>query len=217
MNDPKPISSDIEAIGNRIMAACKAQDIAKTSFGKEKGQDEADSLLKTGFPLRHVNQISIGLHGLGQEMMKKYLNRILVGDALIVLTGNRGPGKTQIAVTWAAERVRAGKSPGRYIKCADLIGEIKEAWGKSTGERAVLDKYRRTAYLVIDEFHEKGASEWEARTLVNLLDHRYDDCKCTVLIANIEPSKITKAINPSIMDRANQTGGVIVCDWESYR
>ena len=217
MNDPQPISEGIAAITERLMAAGDAQNLTQPPFGAEKGRGEAETLLKNGFPLRHVNQIYIGLHGPGQEMMKKHLKRILGGDALIVLTGNRGPGKTQIAVTWAAERFRADKAPGRYVKCADLIGEIKETWGKSTGEKAVLDRYRRTKYLVIDEFHEKGASEWEARTLVNLLDHRYDDCKCTVLIANIEPSKITEAINPSIIDRANQTGGVISCDWESYR
>lgn len=217
MNNPKQISGDLEDIEKRLMAASEAQDPAKVPFGAEKGQEEASILLKNGFPLRHVNQISAGLWGPGFEMMNKHLNRILAGDALIVLTGNRGPGKTQIAVTWAAERFRAGKAAGRYIKCADLIGEIKETWGKSTGERAILEKYRRTAYLVIDEFHEKGASEWEARTLVNLLDHRYDDCKCTVLIANIQPDIITEAINPSIMDRANQTGGVINCNWESYR
>jgi len=27
----------------------------------------------------------------------------------------------------------------------------------------------------------------------------------------------SKTINPSIIDRTNETGGLVVCDWQSYR
>jgi len=185
---------------------------------QEKPVLDEGLLLKQGFPLRHVIQLSAGLHGKGAEMVRKHREKILKGDAILILVGNRGPGKTQIATAWAGHRMVAGKLPGRYVKCADLIGEIKATFDKKgASEEGVLKKYRTTPYLVIDEFHERGASDWEARTLINLIDHRYDDMKCTVLIANVEILKLTECINPSIIDRANQTGGVINCDWESYR
>jgi DNA replication protein DnaC len=77
-------------------------------------------------------------------------------------------------------------------------------------------KYRRVRYLVIDEFTDRGTSDWESRCLVNLIDHRYDDMLITVIIANLTETQIA-GINPSIFDRAKETGGIINCDWLSYR
>jgi hypothetical protein len=39
----------------------------------------------------------------------------------------------------------------------------------------------------------------------------------TVIIANFNEKEAGAQINPSIIDRANQTGGLIECDWPSYR
>jgi len=186
----------------------------------EVSEIDGKALESGGYPLRHRKQLT-AMFGPSLEMAQKHLPKILKGDALLILVGDRGPGKTQISTWWAAQRTLHDKSSGRYVKCADIISEIKSTWhdgGKSIGtENDVLRKYRSTSFLVIDEFHERGASEWEARTLINLLDHRYDDMKATVLIANIAVQKLEEAINKSIIDRANQTGGVIECNWPSYR
>lgn len=184
-------------------------------------KEEDEKFAKAGFPRRHVSQLAIGLHGPGLECGQRLWPKIQSGDALVMLLGDRGPGKTQIATWWASQRQQSGKSIGLYVKCADLIGEIKATWhdgGKSVGtEQDVLRKYRKTRYLVIDEFHERGGSEWESRCLVNLIDHRYDDMLATVLIANLTPEQAQQSINPSILSRAQQTGGMVVCDWPSYR
>lgn len=183
--------------------------------------DLARRLLGAGFPARHVRQLGAGLHGPSLAKARELWPRLAGGDALFLLTGDRGPGKTQMAAWWAGERVRAGQSAGRYVKCADLLGEIKATWhegGRRVGtEHDVLRKYRRAPYLVIDEFHERGGSDWENRCLVNLLDHRYDDMLATVLIANFAESKVAEAIPASVISRAQQTGGLVVCDWRGYR
>jgi len=181
----------------------------------------ADDLLDAGFPRRHVAQLGRGLHGPALAKARELWPRLAGGDALIILAGDRGPGKTQMATWWAAQRLAAGQSSGRYVKCADLIGEIKATWhdgGRRSGTaQDVLRKYRRAPYLVIDEFHERGGSEWEGRCLVNLLDHRYDDMLATILIVNASAAKIAGEIHASIVSRARETGGLVVCDWEGYR
>lgn len=178
-------------------------------------------LRESGFPERHIRQLASGLHGPGAERAQILLPRVMSGDTMLLLIGDRGPGKTQMATWWAAQRIAGGLSPGRYIKCADLIGEIKATWhdgGRSIGtEQDVLRKYHRTKFLVIDEFHERGGSDWESRCLVNIIDHRYDAMLATILIANLTEDQAGKEINPSILSRANQTGGVVLCDWPSYR
>lgn len=179
------------------------------------------ALLEAGFPRRHVAQLGRGLHGPSLAKARELWPRLAGGDALMILTGDRGPGKTQMAAWWASRRVEAGNSPGRYVKCADLLGEIKATWhdgGRRTGTaQDVLRKYRRAPYLVIDEFHKRGGSDWECRCLVNLLDHRYDDMLATVLIVNATAAKIDAEIHPGILSRARQTGGLVVCDWPGYR
>jgi len=39
----------------------------------------------------------------------------------------------------------------------------------------------------------------------------------TVIIANMSEAEVRAQINPSIVSRAEETGGLVVCDWASYR
>lgn len=187
----------------------------------QEGVEWPEKLKEAGFPARQCARLAGGLFGESERMADVLWPKIATGDCILILYGNRGAGKTLMACEWSKRRVESGKAAGRYAKCADIIAEIKSTWhdgGKSIGtEQDVLRKYRSTKYLVIDEFHEKGASEWEARTLINILDHRYDSMLVTVLIANLSEAEASKVINPSVIDRANETGGMVVCNWKSYR
>lgn len=49
----------------------------------------------------------------------------------LFLHGER-PGKTQIATCLAAERFKAGKGAGVYVKAADIITQIKSTWSNET-------------------------------------------------------------------------------------
>ncbi len=193
---------------------------SSTSEPTKPEPDINEALEKAGYPLRHRSHLA-AMTGEGLSKAKELLPLAMARDCLILRLGNRGPGKTQIATWLAAERKRAGKSCGTYIKCADLIGKIKATWadgGKSVGtEEDVLRHYRKIQFLVIDELHEKGASDWESRTLINILDHRYDAMLSTILIANMTEATAQTEINPSILSRAQETGGLVVCDWKSYR
>lgn len=178
-------------------------------------------LKEAGFPKRHRKALP-DMHGVGLDMAKELLPKVLSGDCLLLLVGDRGPGKTQIATWLGWQRLLNGApTKGHYVKCVDLIGEIKASWSDvSKGGRTeseVLKKCKQASFLVVDELHEKGASEWEARTLVNIIDHRYDNMLATLLIANLSIEQVKTQVNPSILSRAQQTGGVVPCDWPSYR
>jgi DNA replication protein DnaC len=181
-----------------------------------------EKLAKAGFPQRHRENLK-AMSGPGLDKARELLPRVLAGDCLLLLYGDRGPGKTQMATWWAARRVLAGKPAGIYAKCADIFQDIKRTWddgGKSIGtEFDILRRYQTTPFLVIDEVHEISGqkSDWAPRTLINILDHRYDDRKTTVLIANFGKEQLKAEINPSIQSRAVETGGMVHCDWPSYR
>lgn len=80
-----------------------------------------------------------------------------------------------------------------------------------------LRKAHKCSYLVIDEFSELAGSDYERRTLTNLIDHRYDDMKTTVIITNAKPDKLAQQVGRSVYSRASEVGGIVYCDWPSYR
>lgn len=182
---------------------------------------EIDAALeKRGYPARHRENLS-RMAGPGFKKAQGLLARVIDRNALLILIGDHGPGKTQMATWWASERLKAGNSAGLYVKTADLLGEIKQTWndgGKSIGtESDILRRYKTAKYLVLDEFHERGAGPWDSRTLNNILDHRYDAMLVTIIIANLSLADFKTQISASIRSRAEETGGLIVCDWPSYR
>ncbi|GAA5497627.1 hypothetical protein Rhal01_03823 [Rubritalea halochordaticola] len=171
------------------------------------------------FPLRHIAALE-QQGGASHEKMLSLSDRVAAGDALLILCGDRGGGKTQMATWWAHQRQRAGHPCGWYYKAHDLLELIRQQYeGGQTAvdARKTLERTRRTGYLVIDEFSELAGSEWERRTLTNLVDHRYDALKTTVIITNHPPQDIPAALGRSIWSRAEETGGVVCCDWGSYR
>jgi Cdc6-like AAA superfamily ATPase len=217
---PEPVSMK-DALASRLQ---KMQEMADSMSAEQENQprqeiDATPALIKGGFPSRHVGEVC--QQGPGAEVAESLWTKVSTGDCLIILCGARGTGKTQMATEWARRRVKSGQSAGRYAKCYDLIAEIKSTWhdgGRAIGtEQDVLKKYRTAKYLVIDEWNERGASAWEAATLTNILDHRYDNGLATVLICNSPADKLHDHIDASILDRAAETGGIKPCEWVSYR
>lgn len=138
---------------------------------------------------------------------------VIAAGGIVVLCGDRGTGKTVMA-TWIAGQLRAGL----YTKAYDLFAAIKATWdqGSRLSEQQALERWRKPRFLIIDEAQERSESDWENRTLTNLIDHRYDARKATLIITNQSREQTAHTLGPSIIRRANQTGGVFACDWACF-
>ena len=147
------------------------------------------------------------------------LDVVLKKRGTLALIGDRGRGKTVMATWRAQKRMEIGRSCGVYVRVHDLFATIRRAWHAQSKEDEwqVLEHYRNAKFLVIDEFQERSESEWENRTLVNILDHRHADMLPTLIIANLSPQDFAKHVGPSILDRIAQTGGIVQCTWGSFR
>lgn len=173
------------------------------------------------FPHRHVQAVESAASGESYEKMLSLKDRVVGrADSLLILCGDRGGGKTQMATWWAQCRLQAGMPCGWYYKAHDLLELIRQQYeGGQLAEdaRRTLRQAKKTSYLVIDEFSELSGTEWERRTLTNLIDHRYDSLLTTILITNHKQQDIPAALGRSIWSRAEETGGIVNCDWGSYR
>ena len=93
--------------------------------------------------------------------------------------------------------------------------------GTIDGEK--LEQYRTfltkiLELLIIDEIHEVSEdSKHKDRILTDLLDTRYAAKRDTILISNQSAEEFARTTNPSILSRLNEHGGIISCDWQSFR
>lgn len=150
---------------------------------------------------------------------------------IVAFLGGRGPGKTQMAAevarkgkwpndakVWNGHHSVAGKT-ALYRRAMDVFLELRDAAQNNSGtsEKKVLDKLEAVGLLVIDEFQERGGTEWENRIICNLLDKRYSAERPTILIANYTREEMAGALSPSVKDRIRENGKAIIFDWESFR
>lgn len=169
-------------------------------------------------PKRHLlnsNQLQIdGEWGKRYEMLKSKIG----SGMMIGLVGGRGPGKTQLAVEMMKESTSRLRSA--YFMCAaDFFIRIKGSFRKDSDESegGVMKDLRGFKLLVIDEVGKRGESDWENTLLFTLLNARYNDATDTLLIDNNDPDEFSRRIGPSLASRMNEAGGIIHCDWPSFR
>lgn len=142
----------------------------------------------------------------------------LGSGGIMALIGTRGTGKTQIACELVRENAKRGRT-SRFTLAMDIFLAIRASYRKdsTTDEAKVVEEFCKPRLLVIDEIQERAETPFEDRILTHIINHRYNDEKDTLLIGNIKRDEFCKAMGASIVSRLNETGGLIVCDWPSFR
>ena len=171
-------------------------------------------------PKRHQKQVTADPHSLFPWSKKLTMLRVRLGSGfLIALLGTRGTGKTQLAAEliryriWTAEDKRC-----LYTRAADIFIAIREAYRRDgPGEQDQILRFVEPQLLVIDEVNIRGNSAWEDSLLGSLIDKRYGDTSDTLLISNQLEEDFRHTIGESIYSRLAETGGIVVCDWGSFR
>lgn len=136
--------------------------------------------------------------------------------SVLAMVGQRGPGKTQMASVGVRLAIDRGL-PARIIRTADLLKDLKGRFGTQGGEEDWVNEWCAPWLLVLDEFAERVDNDWNATELTGLIDRRYATMKKTVVIANLTAQEFAKLAGKSIVDRANEQGGILVFDWTSFR
>jgi len=154
--------------------------------------------------------------GKGMQKAMELEERATGQDSMLILCGDRGPGKTQIATYWASKVKNS-----RYFRAHDLMrairGEFSEDNYDATKAKQTLYNAKTCTFLVLDEYSELAGSEYDKRTLTNLIDHRYGEQLATVIITNTPIEQAPAEVGRSAWSRFEETGGIVHCDWGSYR
>lgn len=134
----------------------------------------------------------------------------------VALIGNRGSGKTQLA----AELMKVVTENGRmayYTTATGFFMRVKASYGTEESELDVINAFRKPRLLVIDEAGKQPEKEWHSNLMFELLNARYGDMTDTILIDNRTKKELEAASGDSLVSRIRETGGVIDCNWPSFR
>jgi DNA replication protein DnaC len=138
----------------------------------------------------------------GQKLVA--LETRLGQGVLIGLVGNRGAGKTQLAVELMKQLVQKGR-PALFRTAMEIFMRFKASYrsGSAESELDILRAHRRPSLLVIDEVARRGESEWENNMLFELLNQRYADMTDTILTCNLSAAELEASLGLRIPAKAD--------------
>lgn len=145
--------------------------------------------------------------------------RFIDSNSNILLIGNSGVGKTHLATSIGIAAAKKRIST-YFIKCHDLIGQLKKAYLENKLEQRIkhFSKYK---LLIIDEIGYLPIGEHEAKMFFQLIDRRYEK-KSTIVTSNINLSNWTEIfvdnmIASAILDRLVHHSTIVNILGSSYR
>jgi DNA replication protein DnaC len=141
----------------------------------------------------------------------------VMAGGMLGLVGNRGSGKTQLAVGMAHAWVMQGRGSAWYTRADDMFDSIRREYDEDGKQGKAMAKLVRTSMLVIDEMADRVGSDFETRELNRLLDKRYHERLPTVMIGNLTAADFAKSIGASATSRMQENGRILVMDGHSYR
>ena len=137
---------------------------------------------------------------------------------LISLVGKFGAGKTVIAACLIQQLIRCGGfRTGLYTTAPRFFRTLHDARNDGLSERGALRPFWEAELLIIDEAHERANTDFEDRRLQEIIDVRYGRRMDTLLISNLGPNEFAASIGDGAVDRLAHAGGIITCNWPSFR
>lgn len=133
---------------------------------------------------------------------------------VLVLCGARGTGKTAMATQAIRTAISEHLLFARYTVLEDFLGITRRP---EYDQRDQGDPFFAPRILVIDEIAKSGDSAWAEGKLFHLVNTRYNDLKHSVLICAAPPDSLLPIVGSSVYDRIHEGGGVIHCNWPSFR
>lgn len=153
-----------------------------------------------------------------EDYARRFADNMKAGACLMLL-GLVGTGKTHLAIGILKTAINSGFR-GRYMTVSRIMRDVKDTFAKhsESSEGEVLAKLISTDLLVIDEIGVQRANEFEANTLFEVINGRYEAIRPTILIANLTLKEMRESVGDRVFDRMRENGGrAFVMDWKSKR
>jgi DNA replication protein DnaC len=109
----------------------------------------------------------------------------------LLFMGPTGTGKTYLAAALVRAEIECGRS-ATFRRCADLYLELRRTFknNREETEFEVIRQYAEARLLFLDDFASGSLSDYERRSILELLDARWCSKRGTVCTTNLSLDEI---------------------------
>lgn len=131
-------------------------------------------------------------------------------EAIAVLAGPRGTGKT-LATVWFALHRRAADEP-LFVRAHELAEDLADRESRKRTFKRVLE----ASMLIVDDLGKEAGWKF-ARDFERIVDDVYQSYKTLLITTNLTPPQFRKAYGESVADRIRERGTWIPVSGKSMR
>lgn len=133
--------------------------------------------------------------------------------------GLPGTGKTHLAIGIALEVMERGHT-ALFMTAMRAIRRVKDTWNRDAkeSETQAIRVLTQPDLLILDEIGVQHGSETEKNILFDVINERYEQCRPTILLSNLEVDEVKLYLGDRVFDRMREDGGEYVAfTWGSHR
>jgi DNA replication protein DnaC len=127
---------------------------------------------------------------------------------LLLLSGNKGVGKTHLACGILHDVFERHGQRGQFWPVVDLLDRYRATFDEDRATETVESvdaQLRQCAVLVLDDFGTHKSSEWAEERLFRLIDERYRDLRPLVVTTNAGLLELPDRIKSRMSDGSSST------------
>lgn len=143
---------------------------------------------------------SAGLTSFSDRVMHQVLAWTLDPRDGLRITGPAGTGKTFLAAALVRHRWEQGE-PALFRPLSSIYREMRECYSAHKSEKEYLARLFNAPFLVLDDLGAGGLSDFERRTVLEILDERLNECRPTVVTSNWTLQDISDRMDERIASR----------------
>lgn len=137
-----------------------------------------------------------------------------------VFIGKPGTGKTHLAIGIGLRIMHRDGRSVLFSTVMRTIRRVRSTWDRNSeeSETEAIAAFTKPDILILDEVGVQYGSEAEKLLIFDILNERYENCRPTLLLSNLDLIDVRAYLGERVYDRLREDGGeVVVFDWESYR
>jgi len=137
--------------------------------------------------------------------------------------GDVGRGKTHAAAAVSNALISKHAVEVMFVNIADMSRRLKDMIGmdneerKSAGDTKLVQEMQQAELLVMDDLGVEQSSAWIDETLYLVLNHRYEECKPTIVTSNRSLEDLHASYRPQIASRLSERCRVFQFAGENWR
>lgn len=161
---------------------------------------------KCGFPRLHIKAMQDPSFKAGWSAAASEWLYPMPENAMPVVLGPIGVGKTQSVTHMAAYHTVVHGWSSRYLTAPALFGRLRASFTNKSDPMQELTKVR---LLVIDEVHVRQETRYEIVNFTELIDARYRELRATVMVSSLSEEAFRESVGEAVYSRVCEAGRVV--------